>query len=158
MSDQAAAIASLLGEAVPHGIGAATSPDGAILRRPEVFPFSFAFHFAGWPFRAEATEQGQEVHIALSAGFGILPYTQEDRVRRAGILHVLQAMESARLGWRVTSDQQVQFVLDLPVALDATPSEIITELVATLLPLQGWFDLLAEVCAAPTPSTAMAVA
>jgi hypothetical protein len=153
MSDQAAAIASLVGEAVPHGIGASVAPDGAILRRPEAFPFSFAFHCAGRAFQAVAREAGDAVRIELTTGFGVLPYTQEDRARRVDILRVLEALDGAQLGWRITADQHVQMVIHITVSHEAPPNEIIVAVTAAVLPLQGWFDLLTGLSAeTPIPT------
>lgn len=108
-------------------------------------PMPFSFSFAGHRFEAMATQEDGLVVVDCAATICRLPYSIEDRPRRIALSHVLNGLPGSGLRFELTDGQIVRVGLRIRFDLPATADRIVAAVVAHLLPVAGWLDLLAEI-------------
>jgi hypothetical protein len=131
----------------PLEIGAvAVDLSAARLRRTSrQAPLPFGFTFAGHRFEAQAIQRDGIVIVDCAAAICRLPYSIEDRPRRIALSRVLTGLAGSGLRSELTDDQLVRVGIRIRFDSPATADRIVAAVVAHLLPVAGWLDLLAEI-------------
>jgi hypothetical protein len=126
---------------------------GLLSRADERAPIDFGFSFANHAFEAEARQGQGDVVLDCATTIGRLPYTIEDRQRRAELNRTLLALGAAGLKWHIDKDQAIRVGTRIHVTPPATAPRLVVALVEHLLPMKGYFELLAELAKPrkPTP-------
>jgi hypothetical protein len=126
-------------------------PAGRLRRTDRPVPLPFGFSFCGHAFEAEAVLSDDSVAVDCAATICRLPYSIEDRARRAQLSRVLAALSGTGLRWELTRDQIVRVGLRVRLEPPATADRIVVALVEQLLPLKGWLELLIDIARPPRP-------
>jgi hypothetical protein len=135
----------------PLEIGAvAVDLSAARLRRTSrSTPIPFGFTFAGHSFEAQATQYDGVVIVDCAAAVCRLPYSIEDRPRRIALSRVLNSLAGSGLRSELTDDQIVRVGIRIRFDSPATADRIVAAVVAHLLPVTGWLDLIADIGSHP---------
>jgi hypothetical protein len=133
-------------ELAPLEIGhVAIDPNSGLLTRArERAPIDFGFSFAGLIFEAAARQGQGDVILDCAAAIGRLPYTIEDRRRRAELNRALLTLSGSGLKWQIDEDQTIRVGTRIHVEPPATAPRLVVALVEHLLPVRGYFELLIE--------------
>jgi hypothetical protein len=136
---------------------------GLLSRADQRAPIDFGFSFAGLTFEAAARQGDGDVILDCAAIIGRLPYTIEDRPRRAELNRALAALNDTGLKWQIDKDQAIRVGARIHVEPPATAPRLVVALVEHLLPVKGYFELLIELgqrrnlkAASAKPGTAVA--
>jgi hypothetical protein len=131
------------------GAVAVDLPAGKLRRTDLQKPIPFGFSFSGHAFEAQATQANGTTVIDCAAMICRLPYSIEDRLRRAELSRVLTALAGSGLRWEISKDQIVRVGLRIRMDSPATANLIVAALVEHLLPVKGWLELLVEIARRP---------
>ncbi|HVJ51971.1 MAG TPA: hypothetical protein VM689_05885 [Aliidongia sp.] len=133
-------------ELAPLEVGhIAFDPNSGLLTRTDKrAPIEFGFCFAGHAFEAEASQGQGDVVLDCAAVVGRLPYTIEDRQRRAELNRTLLALNGSGLKWQIDKDQLIRVGIRIHVDPPATAPRLVVAVVEHLLPVKGYFELLSE--------------
>ncbi len=131
------------------GAVAVDLPAGRLRRADLEKPMPFGFSFSGHAFEAQATQTNGTTIVDCAAMICRLPYSIEDRVRRAELSRVLAALAGTGLRWEISKDQVVRVGLRLRLEGPATANHVVEVLVEHLLPVKGWLELLVEIARRP---------
>ena len=131
------------------GAVAVDLPAGRLRRADLQKPIPFGFSFSGHAFEAQATQTNGTTVIDCAAMICRLPYTIEDRLRRAELSRVLTALAGSGLRWEISKAQVVRVGLRIRMNSTATANHIVAALVEQLLPVKGWLELLVEIARRP---------
>jgi hypothetical protein len=131
------------------GAVAVDLPAGRLRRADLQAPISFGFSFSGHAFEAQAIQSDGKTIIDCAAMICRLPYSIEDRIRRAELSRVLTALAGSGLRWEISKDQVVRVGLRIRIETPATANRIVAALVEHLLPVKGWLELLVEIARKP---------
>jgi hypothetical protein len=131
-------------------------------RSSEIRPVRFGFRFADRPFEAAVRPDDAGLLVEFAATIGVLPYSIENRTLRTRLLRVLSGLRGTGLAWEVSARQELRVGGRTRMDTPATATRIVATVVATLLPVRAYFDLLEEILHPPTtedpPGTALAAA
>jgi hypothetical protein len=119
-------------------------------------PVPFGFSFGGHAFEAAARTEDGSVIVDCATVICRLPYSIEDRVRRADLSRVLAALSGTGLRSELSHDQIVRVGLRVRFDSPATAERIVVALVEHLLPVKGWLEMLAEIARRPKTAKARA--
>jgi hypothetical protein len=122
---------------------------GRLRRADQQAPIPFGFSYCGHAFEAEAVLTNDTLIVDCAAVICRLPYSIEDRPRRAELSRVLAALAGTGLRWEISNDQIVRVGLRLRLDPPAMADRIVAVLVEHLLPIKGWLELLAEIARRP---------
>jgi hypothetical protein len=122
---------------------------GRLRRADWPAPIPFGFSFCGHAFEAEARTDGGGVIVDCATVICRLPYSIEDRARRADLSRVLAALIGTGLRSELSHDQIVRVGLRVRFDSPATAERMVVALVEHLLPVKGWLELLAEIARRP---------
>lgn len=122
---------------------------GRLRRADCLVPVPFGFSFGGHAFEAAARTEGGGVIVDCATMICRLPYSIEDRVRRADLSRVLAALRGTGLRSELSHDQIVRVGLRVRFDSPATAERIVAALVEHLLPVKGWLELLDEIARRP---------
>jgi len=142
-------VADLLGQGEAAGFDLAVSPDGHLTRVNRGVSFHFEFRFRDRPFAATVNTLSDEVKLSFSGEFGVLPFTLEDRSRRAQILGLLPELRRAGLACEVTPKQVVRVGREMTLKGIRAPREILAVVIEQLVLSRTSFDAMAEIAYAP---------
>lgn len=137
-------------EAEKSGSSTDVSLNSALTNKNANKCLDFGFEYRGIPFVVRASAQNQGTDMEIRANLGTLPYTAEDRERRATALAILDTAASD-LGGRVrlTNEQRVvmseRYRFDEPL----TPAALLTRAVELVLRTKPYLELLALVVPPP---------
>jgi hypothetical protein len=131
------------------GAVAVDLPAGRLRRADQRTPIPFGFSFCGHAFEAEAVQSNGTLIVDCAAVICRLPYSIEDRPRRAELSRVLAALAGTGLRWEISADQVVRVGLSLRLDPPAMADRIVAALVEHLLPVKGWLELLMEIARRP---------
>jgi hypothetical protein len=131
------------------GAVAVDLPAGRLRRTDRRAPIPFGFSYCGHAFEAEAVQTNGTLIVDCAAMICRLPYSIEDRPRRAELSRVLAALAGTGLRWEISDDQIVRVGLRLRLDPPATADRIVAALVEHLLPIKGWLALLIEIARRP---------
>jgi len=151
-TETASALAFLADEDLfPLEVGAVTVdlPANRLRRADLQKPMPFGFSFSGHAFEAQSTQTDGTTIVDCAATICRLPYSIEDRLRRAELSRVLTALAGTGLRWEITKDQVVRVGLRLHIDGPATANRVVEALVEHLLPVKGWLELLVEIARRP---------
>jgi hypothetical protein len=127
---------------------------GRLRRAEPQAPVPFGFSFSGHAFEAQAVQSNGTTVIDCAAVICRLPYSIEDRIRRAELSRVLTALAGTGLRSEISKDQVVRVGLRIRIEAPATANRIVAALVEHLLPVKGWLELLVEIARRPKTSRA----
>jgi hypothetical protein len=131
------------------GAVAVDLPSGRLRRTEARPPLPFGFSFAGYAFEAQAVQTDGTAVVDCAAVIGRLPYSIEDRQRRADLTRVLAALGGSGLRWEISKEQTVRVGLRIRLDAPITADRIVAALVEHLLPAKGWLELLTEIARRP---------
>lgn len=117
---------------------------GLLARAPERAPIDFGFSYADHAFEAAARQGQSDVVVDCAAIVGRMPYTIEDRQRRADLNRALLALTGTGLKWQIDKDQLIRVGTRIHLDPPATAPNLVAAIVERLLPTRGYFALLAE--------------
>jgi hypothetical protein len=152
MTETSSALAFLADEDLfPLEVGAVAVdlPAGRLRRADLQKPMPFGFSFSGHAFEGQTTQTNGTAIIDCAAMICRLPYSIEDRLRRAELSRVLTALNGSGLRWEISKDQLVRVGLRIRLDQPATANHIVAALVEHLLPAKGWLELLVEIARRP---------
>ena len=142
-------VASLIGERGVAGFDLMTSADGGLARRDRSIAFAFAFRFRDRLFAANAETEGDQLKLAFFAEFGVLPFSHEDRARRAQILAFLPLLGEAGLTWEIPRNQAIRIGANLRLDGTTAPREILAAVIERLMMSRAALDAMAELAYVP---------
>jgi len=131
------------------GVVAVDLPAGRLRRTDLRAPIPFGFSFSGHAFEAQAVQTNGTTVIDCAAVICRLPYSIEDRARRAELSRVLTGLAGTGLRSEISKDQVVRVGLRMRIESPATANRIVAALVEHLLPVKGWLELLIEIARRP---------
>jgi hypothetical protein len=130
-------------------------PLGRLRRADERFPIKFGFNFSNHAFEAQATQGHGDIVIDCAMTLCRLPYSIEDRKRRADLTRVLGGLGGTGLKWEVGNDQVIRVGIRIHLDPPATAARVVAALVEHLLPSKGYLDLLLEIARRPKTRPAL---
>jgi hypothetical protein len=141
--------AALLGGGQPAGFHLAASPEGWLIRRDQPVSLNFGFNFRDRAFSANATSEGGNLRVTFFSEFGVVPFTHEDRLRRAQILEYLPRLRDAGLRWEITKEQSVRVGASFELDGVTAPQEILAGMIECLMMTRAALDAMAALAYVP---------
>ena len=148
-SSRIARAAALIGEGEAAGYHLEASPEGHLARREEPVSFNFGFNFRARAYTAQAVTEGDTLRLSFSADFGLLPYSHENRTRRAEILALLPRLKAAGLTWDITRTQAVRVGGALELKGVMAPREILAAVIESLVLARESLDAISAIAYVP---------
>jgi hypothetical protein len=135
------------------GTIAVDAASGRLTRAPSRATLAFGFSYAENAFEGTVQDIDGAVAVTIVTVIARLPYSVEDRKRRSDLLRVLSALtlSGTPLYGEVSRDQIIRVGLRMRVTPPATATRIVAEVLANLMPVRGYLDLLVELGRKPRP-------
>ena len=148
-SSRLARAALLIGKGEAAGYHLEASPEGQLSRREEPVSFNFGFDFRARAYTAQAVTVGDTLRLSFFGDFGLLPYSQESRTRRAEILALLPHLKAVGLIWEITRTQALRVggILELKGVM--APREILAAVIESLVLARESLDAISAIAYTP---------
>lgn len=114
--------------------------------------FNFGFTFAGLTFSVRARDDAGMILLECATVIGRMPYTIEDRQRRADLGYALNSLTGTGLAWHMSETQTIEIRLRLRLEAPATATRIVVALVETLLPIEEYLVILSDLARTSRPA------
>jgi len=128
--------------------GLTRGSDGGLERCAPALPLRFGFEWHGTRFLGIVSREADRLVLSLGAALARVPFSGEDKARRANLLSLIAATDQKGSGPTLTLSGQNGLELKQQIALAAdtalTATVLVTEITAALLSSAAVLDLIAE--------------